>query len=280
MPLEWITSILEAATSDKYHAGGRMTATRVLGCPRESVILDNKEIVYDVRSGNQTKHGSMLHREMERCARPGTYQEIVIPPFEFGGYMLEGRTDKVAGDFSMIKDWKGHSENSQKYKYEKFVKGASDPEGAAQLNLYRIGIAKTVLNRPPEDYRPKLILVHGANTSFDGIPWYEQECPIMSEEQILNLHSFDDDQNPGTQPFTVRDLMDQFATAHKRITAGEDVDAVINDMPLVGQNVWAWKWNKKTRSRTRVPIGDKCLKYCVAAETCMGIAGIPFTRAR
>lgn len=280
VPLEWITAVLAQATSDKYHADGRLTATRILGCPRESVILDNKEIVYDVRSGNQTYHGTLLHRELERCARPGAYQEIVIPPFQLGDYFVEGRTDRVAGDFSVIKDWKSHSENSQRFKYEYFMKGERDPEGAAQLNIYRIGIAKSVLKVEPMEYRPKLVLVHGANVAFDGVPWFEAEQPVLSEEQILALRPFDDAKHPGTQPFTVRELMKQHVDATTRIKAGEPIDDVIKSMPMVGQNVWAWKWNKAARSHVRQAIGDKCLKYCVAAEACMGLHGIPFERAR
>lgn len=280
IPLEWITAILENAQGDKYHAGGRLTATRILGCPREAVILDNKPVVYDVRSGNQTYHGTMLHRELERCARPGAYQEIVIPPFEFGGALLEGRTDRVAGDFTVIKDWKSHAESSQRFKYEHFQKGGRDPEGAAQLNIYRIGIAKSVLKVNPDEYRPRLALVHGANTNFDGVPWFEAEQPVMTEEQILNLRPFDDEKNPGTQHFTVRELMAQHIDANKRLAAGEPLDDVIRSMPMVGKDVWAWKWNKFTKSRVRQEIGDKCRKYCVAAEVCMGLQGIPFERAR
>lgn len=288
-PLECLLAILEGAQSDKYHSGGRLTATRILGCPRETMILDNKAIVYDVRNGGAAFFGTLMHERMARLARPGAYKEIVIPPFEFGGYQLEGKTDRVKGDFSEIKDWKGHSEQTQNFKYKRFMEGKVDHEGAAQLNIYRIGIAKSVLHIDPAEYRPRLVLVHGANVSWGSPPWFEAEQPIMSEEEILAMRPFDDDENPMTQPYTVRELMEQHIEAQKRIDSikasgltesakAREIDNIIADMPMVGRNVFVWKYNRKTRRREKLPCGDKCTKYCAAVRDCFALEqtkGVP-----
>lgn len=272
-PLEWLLALLRQATSDKYHAGGRITATRVLGCPRETIILDNKEIEgLDVRGGNAAFWGTLAHREMEALAAPGVYQEITIPPFEFGGVMVEGKVDRVSGDFSVILDWKTHNETSQGFKFDNYAKGGLDAETAAQLNIYRIGIAKAVLKVDPVTYRPKLIAAHGANVPHGKVSWFEAEAPIMTEEALLAMRPFDDDKHPGTQRYTMKELMEQLVDANAAITRGEPVDSVISAMPLVGANVWAWRWNKQSRTRERLRVGDKCTKYCSAKRECDRIA--------
>jgi hypothetical protein len=242
-------------------------------------ILDNKELIgADIRGGNAAFWGTLAHREMEQRARPGAYQEVTIPPFEFGGVMVEGKVDHVSGNFKIIKDWKTHNESSQGFKFGAYEKGGLDPEGAAQLNIYRIGIAKAILKTEPSEYKPKLLLVHGANVPHGKVPWFEAEQPIMSEEQVLALRPFDDEKHPQTQPFTVRELMGQLVDANRRIAAGEEADGVIASIPLVGKNVWAWRWNKSTRQKERLAVGDKCTKYCAAKRACDEIAlaaGVP-----
>lgn len=279
MPLEWIRAILTNAQGDGRHTDGKMTATRVLGCPRETMIKDYHPIVYDVRSGNSTYHGTILHKALEENARADYRAEVEIPEFEFGGYRVSGYSDVVAANGALIKDWKGHAETSHGFKYERFKKGKLDVEGAAQINLYRIGLAKA-RGVDPGTYRPKLLLVHGANVRHGSEPWFEAEQPIMSEGQILALRPFDDEDHPGTQPYTVADLMKQHAEADKaikavlanpRLVAADKtvaVDRIIAAMPLVGKNVWRWRWNKAVRRKEKQAVGDKCAKYCAAARDC------------
>ena len=274
LQLEQINAILADAQGDKYHAGGRLTATRILGCPRETLILDNKEIVYDVRQGLTTWHGTVKHRALKEHAIPGSYPEIRIAPFPFGEFEIEGVTDKVSADFKVIRDWKFHSQTSQGFKYERFRKGTTDPEGAAQLNIYRIGIAKSILKVAPEEYRPRLVLVHGAEVKYGEVGSFEAEQPLMSEAEVLALRPFDDEREPGTQPHTVKAIMQMLADATTAIRAGVDVDQVIREVPMVGRNVWVWKWNKQSKRRERLAIGDKCTKYCNAKRACFELAGM------
>lgn len=271
IPLEWIKGILEHAQGDTYHADGRLTATRILGCPLETLILDSTPVKgYDVRDGNATFWGQQFHKILERFATPGSYPEIKIDPFPFGQYEVQGRTDKVAADFTIIKDWKGHSESKQEWSYKDFVKGLPEHEESAQLNIYRIGIAKSVLKVDPDSYRPKLLTVHGAWTKKAGTPWYEREHPIMTEAQILALRPHDEVDAPFTQPHTVADIMKMLVEGRARIDAGEPIDKVITDLPMVGANIWAWKWNPKAKRKERQPLGLKCTDYCAAAATCLG----------
>lgn len=279
IPLEWIRSVLAAESGDTFHADGRLTATRILGCPRETAILDNKDVPFDVRRFNSIHWGTVLHAELARHAKEGDYKEVAIPPFPFGGYELQGTFDHVRADFRLLKDWKTHGENKQGWSYKDFIKGKPNREGAAQLNLYRIGIAKSVLKVEPDSYRPTLLLVHAANVAHDGVPWYEQECPIMSEEQILALRPHDDDEHPLTQPYTVAELMQQLAEFDRKrrlLTPAdgnynEAVSRLIAEMPMVGAGVWAWKWNSRARRKEKLAIGDKCTKYCAARDICMGL---------
>lgn len=275
-PIEWLRKLIQNASADKYHAEGRITATRIIGCPRESAILDNKQIAYDPRGGNNAFHGTLLHKVLEDMEAPGEYKEVTIPPFPFGGVMLEGKCDRVASDFSVIKDWKTHAESSQGWKFKDFNEGKQDLEGAIQANIYRIGIAKSILKIEPDKYRPTLILVHGANTAHGGVPWFEWEQPILTEEQILKMRPHDDREHPGTQPFTVAELIKQhvdFAVAKesldpKKGNATGQIDNIIANMPLVGKNMWAWRWNKAARAKQRLEFGDKCTRYCTAAREC------------
>lgn len=271
LPLELINAILRQAERDTYHAAGRITATRGLGCPREVLILDYIPISYDVRRGLTTWHGTIKHKAMHEAGLPGHYQEIVIPPFPFGDFTLEGATDKVKGDFSQITDWKFHSESSQGAKISRLGKGEVDWEGAAQLNIYRIGIAKTVLKVDPDIYRPRLVLVHLAETKAVGVPAFEWAAPIMTEEEILALRPHDHERFAYTQPYTVAQILAYLQEAVTAIKSGVAPDVAIAQVPLVGKAMWAMQWDPKGKRWIKKEWGLKCTTYCAAKVECMRI---------
>ncbi len=280
-PVEWIRGILRRAGDDAFHAGGRITATRLLGCPRQTILCDTRSIAVDVRKMHSADSGSRLHASMLEDADPGAYTEIAIPGAPLFGVKIGGRVDTVRSDLSEIRDWKFHGEKSQGFKRSRRDKGLPDRELAAQLNIYRLLIARSVLHVPDNEFRPRLTGWHLAMT---GAPrgrieppptprgargWVPEEppppgmafeCPIMTEDEIARLRPFDDDNAPGTQPYTVREIVGMYVAYRDAVAGGADPDAALKaHVPLVGRGVWR---------------GTMCSRYCIALEECDKVEGI------
>lgn len=284
--LEWIEDILDDVTSDTLHRDGNITATRLLGCPRETVLLDNLPVALDPGRLHNAKWGSVFHDRLHQRAARGTYAEVSLPPDGaeppiLFGVPVRGKVDKVRADFSEICDWKTHGETSHQIKYRLKQAGRIDRELAAQLNIYRILIARSVLKVPDDQFRPVLTAWHVAQVRARRGPgepppkprgksgWMPEEppppgfrvrLPIMSEEEIARMRPFDDDEAPGTQPYTVRDFVGMYEGFRRDRAAGMAMqDAVRKNLPLVGRGVWK---------------GTKCTRYCAALELCDGIEGV------
>src|SRR6267143_5516598 len=190
MPLPRILGILANVAGDTTHRDGRITATRVLTCPRQVAIEDNIPAPFDVLSYNSIYDGVLEHVAMQRTAPPGAYTEIHLPPEgrpipRLFGVEIEGTVDFVTADLREIHDYKKHSESAQAFKFES---GGADQEVAAQLNIYRLMLEQCVEGAHIE----KLLVWHGAMTSANTKtfrtkqpvpPWFAVELPLMGEEE-------------------------------------------------------------------------------------------------
>lgn len=280
LPVEWIRSILAGIEGDALHRDNRITATRLLGCPREIILLDNEGIVFDPIKAHSGHAGSVWHAEMERHVK-GARTTVTLPPTPMFGIEVSGEFDKAAQDWSEIVDWKTHGESSMELKWQRFQSGQPDRELAAQLNIYRLAIARSILKVPDDQYQPRLIGWHlamvraaagpgeppiepsrrgGYGKKEPPPPAFQVQCPIMSEDEIARVRPFDDERSPGAQPYTVREIVRMYAEYHAAVKAGMSMDlALRRHVPLVGRGMWG---------------GKKCTRYCSALGACDKVEGI------
>lgn len=256
MPMPWIRYLLKREQSDQEHAGERLTITRILGCQREYLISDNCGVVLDVRTLDRPARGTLMHKILEENAEPGTYTEVRVPPPgheppTLGGHPYTGRLDWVTHDYAVIGDYKCHSEFRQKHVIQP---KALFSDVDAQLNLGRIGIAKSILKCDPEMYRPRMVVTHSAFTSTTtGIPaWKDVEAKYMSEEDLLAY-------KPANGNYTVRELLEARAEYMARKARGVPVRDNIKEVPLAGR---------------RMISGNKCTYFCGMRGVCDDIEGI------
>lgn len=260
MPLPLLRAIMRRDEADKFHADGRLTATRMLGCPREVVIIDTFPITYDPVRSHSAYIGTRLHKEMEENALPGEYKEIRIPlegmePPIVCGRRMSGMLDHVAPDLTEIWDYKFHGDKSYNWQVKK---GGADGDLRAQLSLYKYALERTTGVEVK-----KLGCWHGAMTAAtDGTgPWFDVEVEPMTEEEILDYRPKDSDRHPGEQPYTVADILDMYDAHYERVAEGMDPYESARLIPLVGRPMF----NKK-----------KCTNYCLARFICDGMEGIPW----
>ena len=278
-PMEWIASMLAGVASDD-HKGGRITATRLLRCPRQEILADEVPLAIDVRRLHSLRAGTMWHKEMARHPRADSNYEVSLGPAEVLGIPLSGRLDRVSKDWGEIEDWKTHAESSMGFKWRDARGGKLDRELAAQLNLYRILIAKSILKVDPAEYKPRLIGWHlamvraqpgpgepppkpGKNGKMPELPppsAFRVVLPIMSEEDIGRLRPFDSEDAPGTQPYSVSDIVAMYvAYQWARSNGMSREEALKRHVPLVGRGIWR---------------GTCCTRYCAALEECDKVEGI------
>lgn len=282
MPLPRILGILANVAGDTVHRDGRITATRVLTCPRQVAIEDNIPAPFDVLSYNSIYDGVIEHAAMQRTAPPGTYTEIRLPPEgaeppRLFGVPIEGTIDFVTADLREIHDYKKHSESAQAFKFES---GGADPEVAAQMNIYRLMLAQCV----PDAKVERLVVWHGAMTSANTKtfrtkqpvpPWFAVALPLMSEEEIAAMR-------PHGGEHTVQQIVDayvRFETEKAEVLLptdrevgvrgepaeynypddGRRLKAALKNIPLVGRGMWK---------------GQKCQRYCAVKDICDDIEGL------
>lgn len=270
MPLPRINGILSSIQGDTAHRDGKITATRVLTCARQVIIEDNVPTPFDVLSYNSIYDGIIEHEAMQRHAPAGTYAEVHLPlpgqslPRLFGTE-IEGTIDFVTADMREIHDYKKHSETAQKFKFQR---GGSDPELAAQLNIYRLLLEQCV----PGAHIERLVVWHGAMTSAAGPPpWFRVELPLMDEAAIERI-------KPHGGEYTVRQIIDaywQFESERKGLVLPTDAEVglagavpdpaadplalAIRRVPLMGRKMWG---------------GKKCVSYCPVKDLCDRIEGV------
>jgi len=279
-PLEWINAILDRNEGDERHAGGNITATRLLGCPRAALLLDERPVPVDVKRLHSAAFGHEWH-DLMAARRGASLAKVVIPATELFGVQVSGEVDKVAPDWSTITDWKVHGETAQRMKHNKRKAGGVDRDLAAQLNIYRILIARSILKVPDDEYRPTMVGWHLAMVSAEPHPseppptprgksgWVPDApvppgvqvvCPVMTEAEIARHRPLDDDRSPGTQPYTVREIVKMYVDFRAARVGGMAFDqALRTHVPLVGRNIFG---------------GKQCLRYCAALPLCDKVEGV------
>lgn len=263
-PLEWIASIVEDRTGDTYHAGQRLTATRCLGCPRETLLADTRDYVFDPTSANNPHWGTAVHEKIAKNANC-QYFEVrfggpgdALPAAHLfrgmlpgtAGIKLAGRVDKVTLGYGEIHDYKLHSESSQRFVTSGKKK---DLTNAAQLNLYRHSLEQVI----PEATGKigALINYHGAMTSARGPkPWTAVIEPFLTEEEILDVQ-------PNGGEATVREIITAYIEFFQRQADGMGLDDNLAMVPLYGRTMFN---------------GSKCTSYCQSdiRRICDGLEGI------
>jgi hypothetical protein len=275
MPIGWILSLLKRREADKDHSGGAITATRLLGCPRQTLIEDfvapiaedrNFGLVFDPRRMNSAHFGTIIHKEIEEHT-PGGYKEIRFPrpgtpPFEldFGEGVTcapSGAIDYLHPDTVILEDYKTHSEAAHKFKWNR---KAADPEVRAQFGIY-----KALVERGVEDAHVKKAIVwHGAMVSarHPAPPWFHIDVVPLSLQEIGDLRPF------GSR-HTVREVITMYKWALQQmseITAERGTpswysafDRIVSGLAMVGETMFG---------------GQKCTSYCGPAQPyCFRLAG-------
>jgi hypothetical protein len=253
MPLEWVVSIVEDRVGDVYHADSRLTATRCLGCPRETLIGDTKDYVFDPSHANSPHWGTAIHDKLSRN-KSSQYFEVRfgapgdrLPASrlfrgEMGlvgteGVVLCGKIDKITLGYGAIHDYKLHSETSQRWKGKE--SGKTDWTTAGQLNIYRHSLEQ--VEEAATGRIQELIAYHGAMTSKRGPkPWIPEVLPLMTEEQILDV-------KPGGGEYTVREIIREYQHFFIRQADGMPEDENLEKVALVGRTMFN---------------GSKCVDYC------------------
>lgn len=258
LPLPWIASLLDAQLRDERHRDNNITATRLLTCPRQVAIEDNIPSMLDLRQTNTPHVGTVIHREM--AFQQSAENANVRVSGQLFGVQITGEMDVVLrnkeGKVEAIEDYKFHGEVSQGFKFS----AAVDPEGAAQLNIYRM-----LGEQCRDDFAVKRMgLWHGAIVSArsKAPAWFYRPVPMLTEQNIANI-------KPNGAAYTVAQIVEQYAAFHRGLHAlpeglegaerEQAVRALIKTMPLVGREMWR---------------GSKCTTYCVVRRTCDAIEGI------
>lgn len=255
MPLEWVISIVEDRVGDIYHAAGRLTTTRCLGCPRETLLADLKDYTFDPRHANSPQWGTAIHEKVSRNKSSqyfevcfGSGEKGALPPARLFGVELAGKIDKITLGYGEIHDYKCHSESAQK-----FIHGKKDLTVAAQMNIYRLAIEQVVPEAKGKIHT--MIAYHGAMTSARGPePWIPAVQPFLSEQEILEV-------KPNGGDATVGEIVQDYADFFTRRRAGMGLDKNLQLVPLRGRTMFG---------------GKKCTDYCQAGikELCDGLEGI------
>lgn len=258
VPAAWAASIVKNRLDDRYHADGRLTVTRALTCPRETLIQDFKSVTFDVRDENNLYWGTVIHAALEqgstsvnsqlveiRFGGPGDKlpsARLFVGPELFGeGIEFCGKADHVTMGWGAIHDYKCHSETTQRFK-----SGKVDISTAVQMNLYRLSLMQVIPEAAGK--LDELIAYHCAMTSASGpAPWITEVQPLMTEEQILAA-------KPNGGDATVRDIITAYLKFKLRRDAHMPLDENLKLVPLYGRTMFRQ---------------IKCTKYCAS-----GVRGV------
>jgi len=242
--------------SDVRHAGLDITATRMLGCPRQTYIevmfdywLDPKKLELRVR-------GTAGHAGAEAALNPDVWYTEVSEPVRLtivgnvGGYGYSMKCDALRKDLSEIVDFKFPMDFSLSRR-GKVAKG----DHTAQLNLARIGLAQQQWALDA-GYNPDKVLLTlwdhaiGKNEGAVGLP-----ADHWDEEQLLAYR-------PGGAEYTVEQILAMHSWAqqeHANTPANETVEVrerIASQIPLVGLPMFG---------------GQKCGQYCDVEPVCSGL---------
>jgi len=268
MPLGWIIGITKDRLEDTDHAGGQITATRLLTCPRQTLIEDfvrplaedpDFGLVFDPTRFNSARFGTAVHADIA-ANTPGGYKEIRFPMegqeptvLDVGAGVtcaVAGRIDFISPDTITVEDYKTHSETAHKFKYN--AKAGKDAELRVQYSIYKALVEASVPGIKIEKGR----VWHGAMTSakHPAPPWFDREVEFMPLVQCGEIR-------PYGSKYKVREIIRMYQWALGEIGKIEApmysaqwygvFTEIIRGVPMVGETMFG---------------GEKCLTYCGPAQ--------------
>jgi hypothetical protein len=229
--------------SDKYHREGKITATRLLTCPRQVMIEDFLPTEgFDLAKASNLHWGNIAHAEVEKHSPPWLYSEVELEA-EICGIQITGHLDMAASDLLWVDDLKTHSESKQRREAKK---PGMDSGVRAQESIYALCIEKMKPGTKVQELRSS----HLAHTSA-GVPSsFKRRSLPMTEDELAAYC-------PAGGSSTVAELVLDYKSFKLRQEEGWDIRENIAFMPLRGVDMFR---------------GSKCEKYCFAKEACDELA--------
>lgn len=268
MPLRLLLATVRHQLGDKAHAGGNITATRLLACSREIGILDNIPIRLAPERLNSMMGGHAFQRFADDFAEEGDYTRIRFPlPGQSApiilGIPVSGELDYLSPDTVIIEDMKVHSESAQLFRVKAFLGMLKEDNNRedyrAQLSIYARIVRQCV---PGAD--PKVLRIYdGAMVSSNKLlwrdipplPWVDHVLPEMTDAELAT-------HRPKGGEATVTDIIADYLRFQERRAAQPDEPvavAIKATLPLRGRTMM----NRK-----------KCASYCLARGPCDAMEGI------
>lgn len=274
-PEVWLARTLEEIEGDTDHRDNKFTATRLTTCPRATALRDNLPVTIDLTAFNNLMHGIAGHAWL--ASGKGTaYKEMRFPiagkdsrlfvgtPSEVP---VSGRVDLISPDACVIKDYKFHGADQQRFKYEDVQKGVVDEDWRVQFSVYKMLAERSIEGAHIDRAYAWNGAMVGKRSSAPA--WFKTSIPFLSEEQILKLHPL------GGKTSVAENIAitKQFHLRLEAINALETTDLgrleateqAIAEMPLSGQDMG---WRGKKGGFT-----SKC-GYCEVKRDCDRLAGV------
>ena len=263
----WLSnSAAHGIASDLRHQGTDMTATRLLGCPREVYIQSLFDYYIDPDACAVRDRGTSLHREAAKHMNSKLFMTELTDPVRMtvAGHLFPDTFDDypdgvpISALLDCIRRWSADT-NPEIIDW-KFPKDWSvpyrtrpKPEHAVQLNVQRLLLSQQDWAKELEFEKDKCNLTiwdHGIGKP-DGPRPLPQEH--MTEDQILKVKPFGG-------IYTIRDIVQTWIAAQELHKAAGDPSSastactgVACAIPLVGESMMH---------------GAKCMQYCDVSKTC------------
>lgn len=218
----WYHGGLQRTLEDTRHAGGNVTVTRLLGCPRQWLITDLLPYTYDPLSWHRARVGTLVQEEVARYAHAVGAQAEVKVEGKLFGLQVSGSIDLLAG--SLINEGKFHGEKRMdalmgraKWTKPPNVKQLLGDDYAAQMNMQRLLLLQRF------EVADKLIISHSA---MEDAAWPSERAPLRDEAWIGEVR-------PMSGSFTVR----QIAAMINNFQANTNFDGAVQHEDIVRQAI-------------------------------------------
>jgi hypothetical protein len=241
MPLKYLRRILMGLENDAEHAQGKLTATRVMACPREVLLADYVPCVVDLRSFHKMTIGTAVHEYIGN----GTVRWLG----RLFGVDISGKPDDIMDG---IDDYKFQGDASYRYGLKE--------EMRVQVSIYRL----LAMQQPEWQKHPELLerltsrlgIWRGSMTSDrDKEPWEYHPVQPMTEEEIAAF-------KPHRGAYSVQQIVEMHVDFHRMVKEGKTVKEAIGALPLVGKY---FQFGKTP--------GLKCRSYCAVNGECAEVEG-------
>ena len=239
----WYGWTINHELADNLHADGHITPTRLLTCPRKTLLEDYTPYTLNPLWHNSTAVGTKIHEATSRS------------PLRLKGKLwgldIEGECDnyeQLPDGTWWIDDTKSHGDNTAS-------RILSDPNGPSDEYKVQFGIYAILFEQQTEDMGEKCVVTRLTASHFSPLYRYSEyfefkvvEVPIMGEDWIGNVR-------PLGNPFTVKQLAGFYQNAL----------AAIKEIGL--------KFNKLAANSTGFKVADIDLGVGEAIASCVPKVG-------